>query len=290
MAAQYGAATSVLDWNERLVCSKCGGRAVNFVLTGRGGVRRIMRDGLLDAQASVDWAVERLPDLEVRVYEWLRLNVVVEVKDLGASNPNNIFVAVQRQELPRSFNVEIGAYLNVIRSSLDILASVLAGRYGICAPKDAYFPITESEAVFLTPGSRRARFVAGLPSAERSRLEALKPYRGGNDDLWSLHQLDIMRKHRRLVTVIAEPDLFAVQGIGVHQHFHPVATGFMRADNVSEREVVLGMMAKEAPPYGINFAPYVGFDESTITGRKHVVVALRDFARLAISIIQLFDA
>jgi hypothetical protein len=249
-----------------------------------------MRDDLLDAQASVDWAVERLPDLEVRVSKWLRLNVVVEVKDLGASNPNNIFVAVQREELPRSFNVEIGAYLNVIRSSLDMLAVALAGRYGICAPEDTYFPITRSEAAFRAAGSRAAKFVGGLPLEERSHFEALKPYQGGNDDLWSLHQLDIMRKHRRLVTVIAEPDLFAVEGIGVHQHFQPVATRFMRADNVSEREVVLGMMAKEAPPYGINFAPYVGFDESTITGRKHVVVALRDFARLAISIIQLFDA
>ena len=70
--------------------------------------------------------------------------MVVEVKDLGASNPNNIFVAVQREELPRSFNVEIRTYLNVIRSSLDMLAVALAGRYGICAPEDAYFPITPS--------------------------------------------------------------------------------------------------------------------------------------------------
>jgi hypothetical protein len=26
MAARYGAETSVLDWRERLVCSRCGGR------------------------------------------------------------------------------------------------------------------------------------------------------------------------------------------------------------------------------------------------------------------------
>ena len=34
MAARYGADTSVLDWRERLVCSKCGGRDVDFVVTG----------------------------------------------------------------------------------------------------------------------------------------------------------------------------------------------------------------------------------------------------------------
>jgi len=34
MAARYGAGTSVLDWRDRLVCSACGSRAVDMVVTG----------------------------------------------------------------------------------------------------------------------------------------------------------------------------------------------------------------------------------------------------------------
>lgn len=34
MATRYGAETSVLVWRERLVCSQCGGRRVDMVLTG----------------------------------------------------------------------------------------------------------------------------------------------------------------------------------------------------------------------------------------------------------------
>jgi hypothetical protein len=34
MATRYGEATSVLDWCERLVCSRCGGRQVDMVVTG----------------------------------------------------------------------------------------------------------------------------------------------------------------------------------------------------------------------------------------------------------------
>ena len=34
MVRRYGADVSVLDWKERLVCSKCGGRAADMVLTG----------------------------------------------------------------------------------------------------------------------------------------------------------------------------------------------------------------------------------------------------------------
>jgi hypothetical protein len=34
MAARYRAGTNVLDWRERLVCSRCGGRQVDMVVSG----------------------------------------------------------------------------------------------------------------------------------------------------------------------------------------------------------------------------------------------------------------
>ena len=34
MVARYGADTPVLDWRDRLVCSGCGGRQVDMVVTG----------------------------------------------------------------------------------------------------------------------------------------------------------------------------------------------------------------------------------------------------------------
>jgi Zn finger protein HypA/HybF involved in hydrogenase expression len=34
MAARYGARIAVLDWRERLVCSRCGSRDVDMVVSG----------------------------------------------------------------------------------------------------------------------------------------------------------------------------------------------------------------------------------------------------------------
>jgi hypothetical protein len=34
MATRYGAETSVVHWRERLVCSRCGGRQVDMMVTG----------------------------------------------------------------------------------------------------------------------------------------------------------------------------------------------------------------------------------------------------------------
>jgi hypothetical protein len=36
-AARYGAETPVLDWHDRLVCSKCGSRKVDTAMSGRRG-------------------------------------------------------------------------------------------------------------------------------------------------------------------------------------------------------------------------------------------------------------
>jgi hypothetical protein len=33
-AQRYGAETTVLDWRERLVCSKCGSRHIDMVVSG----------------------------------------------------------------------------------------------------------------------------------------------------------------------------------------------------------------------------------------------------------------
>jgi hypothetical protein len=34
LAERYGAGVSVLDWRDRLICSRCGGRDNDMVLTG----------------------------------------------------------------------------------------------------------------------------------------------------------------------------------------------------------------------------------------------------------------
>jgi hypothetical protein len=33
-AVRYGGATTVLDWSERLICSRCGSRQIDMVVTG----------------------------------------------------------------------------------------------------------------------------------------------------------------------------------------------------------------------------------------------------------------
>jgi hypothetical protein len=245
-----------------------------------------MRDDLLDAQACVDWAVSNLPALEKRCAAWLDANLTLEIEDPDPNVPNNVVVAVAKEPLPRSLNVEVGAYLNVLRSALDILATALAYRFAMPRPDKAYFPVVESAAKFAASDYKGHEFVKGLPDRERGIIEDLKPYKTGNRPLWALHQLDIMRKHKKLAAAMIHPGRFSIMGWGkIEDYFTMIATGWIAVQN----KTVLGLLAKDAPKPNFKFTGYISFDETALIGRMPVVQALHQFASMVEAIIKSFD-
>ncbi len=246
-----------------------------------------MRDDLLHAVACVDWTKAQLPALRKRIDAWLKLNLYAEVVNHDPDCPNNVIVCRQKEPLPLSFNVEVGAYLNVLRSSLDILATSLAKRYGgISRLENVYFPVARSADAFAKRKFKGAEFIDTLPKVPRERLEALKPYEGGNEELWTLHQLDIMRKHRKLLTVVPNDRYFQITGSDVLGSYKAFPDGFVV---VNDQEAAVGFIRKGAPKYEMKFTGEVAIYEAGLIPRQPVVSALDDFARLAHSIIELFD-
>lgn len=237
----------------------------------------------LDARASVDWAVSQFPSLQERLDAWLDLNVSIVIKELDANTPNNVIVAVEKEPLPRAFTVEVGLYINAIRSALDILATTLAQRYGITGRDldGIYFPIAASAAKFGFGDYKGAKLIKLIPAPERAIIESLNPYKGGNDTLWTLHHLDIARKHKRLIGVEISPAKFRFQGMG----FTPIASGWMPVND----ETVLGLIDKMAPKPKIEYAAHVVITEADPPFRKSVIPALDEFADCANLIIDLFD-
>ena len=102
----------------------------------------------------------------------------------------------------------------MIRSSLDILAVTLAERNGHIAPKDVYFPIANCVLDFIDPVHGAIKKIARLSDIDRRAIEKLKPYQGGDDMLFSLHQLDLIRKHRKLIGTAMTPMLASHGGAG----------------------------------------------------------------------------
>jgi hypothetical protein len=244
-----------------------------------------MRDDLLDAQAAIDWPVSNFPSLEQRLAAWVNANVYLDIIDHDPQSPNKIVVAREKSQLPRSFNVEVGAYINCLRSSLDLLAYSLATRFGIARLSSVYFPVAAHPHAFIDGNYKGHEFVDGLPEREADIIKSLEPYKGGNDTLWALHDFDIQRKHHNLLAAEVRPSHFTIAT--ATRFYTPVATGWMR---VSDEETVIGILSKDAPNPDMTLSAQIVFSEVEAMINPAVMPALRDFASLCNLIIALFDA
>ncbi len=111
-----------------------------------------------------------------------------------------IYYMVNVGETSDSVAAIAGDALQCLRSALDHLAYqlVLAGT-GQAGPFfHVYFPIANSFAKYEAKKSGRLK---GASDAAIAAIDAVKPYKGGNDSLWLLHTLNNIDKHRLLITV-----------------------------------------------------------------------------------------
>ena len=128
-----------------------------------------------------------------------------------------------REEVPPEFSTSIGDVIHNLRAALNLMACELVRLNGQ-NDSDVCFPFSRSEADF-HPAIKRCKF--DQASAEAiALLKSLKPYRGGNDALRAVHDLDVMDKHRALILttdMISAPDVPGEPRTGAR--FGPIRDG-----------------------------------------------------------------
>jgi hypothetical protein len=107
-----------------------------------------------------------------------------------------------------------GDIVQNLRSALDHLAYQLAevGTPGATPSEWVAFPIVRDAKDY---ESAKARKVQGMTPEAIKAIDALKPYKGGNDELWRLHELSNIDKHRFAFTLFRD-GLFLGDGFEGH--------------------------------------------------------------------------
>jgi hypothetical protein len=246
-----------------------------------------MRDDLLEALAGVDWTIAQLPAFENRMKTWLNENIEVDFVDTPMPATNDAIVAREKSPLPLDFNVEAGAYINTIRSSLDILACAIGKREMVLNPDSVYYPVAASAADFAARNYKGSEFVRQLSGDSRTVIEKFQPYYGGYDCVWATHDLDIMRKHKRLLAVMVRPARWHITGWGVRDNYTPLAvSGFIDAGN---GETALGLYRKGADKPQVEVAMHVVFDKGTALPGRAAIRTIKGLADGVGVIIRAFD-
>lgn len=162
-----------------------------------------MRTDLLPVRTSVNWTIAQIPVMQQRLHEWAKSDAYRRGKE---PDPNDggyeWVVAYHEKPLADLIHGDVGAILGALRSALDHLAAVLSCRNRKPPDKFTQFFIraTEIDVNGAWNGAEREQRVS---AADVVKLKSLRPYDGGDAVLWHLHQLDIIRKHRRVLSVSA---------------------------------------------------------------------------------------
>ena len=242
-----------------------------------------MREDLEDAYGAIDWARTHLPPLQHAFQAWFDSPPYLVVEEPHPEMRQKLFKLEINRRLPPSLNAGVGAVINSVRSSLDLLAASLARRNGIMATADHHFPIYSSHQDFMEP-LNEAKRKKWLSPRNLAIIEGLKPYAGGDDVLYAIHRLDVTRKHERLVRVNLTPRGAVVSPGALEQGFRMPAVWPRFQDGA-----VIGWTDINATDCEFHISAEITFDKTELLSGAPILPTLYEFVGLADGIVQRFE-
>jgi hypothetical protein len=237
---------------------------------------------LLEAQESVDWAASRLHGFSHRLNCWMKANLVIGLETTDEASENNVLVIHEKNFFPMKFNVEAGLYINAFRTSLDLLASTLARRVAFLEERKVYFPIAKNSKHFEDRQFAGSEFFKSLPQSYQDALGSLEPYCGGKYNIWEIHEFDILRKHRRLITIQFGSG-YSIEGWGLRTTFTPITSIY------ASGSTIFGVIKKNSSITRLECSPHVALCESDIGPKQQLIPTLYNFAKNITEIISIID-
>ena len=147
----------------------------------------------------VERAYKHIRELQVALDAFYKENRDFLRREVDPESGDHIFKIASVPEVPGTVPVIAGDILQNLRSALDHLTFRIVSTSPLTtSKKDIFFPFGESLNDYMA--SERRRKVEQASSEAIKRIDALKPYKGGNDRLWQLSRLNNVDKHRLLLT------------------------------------------------------------------------------------------
>ncbi|MGA2859964.1 MAG: hypothetical protein ABSE40_24100 [Candidatus Sulfotelmatobacter sp.] len=172
-----------------------------------------MSDKITGAQAKVEWADKHIEDFEE---ELIRFQNTYPYKFTAQNDPETrqlVYYMTEVADVPSTVSLISGDVLQSLRSALDYLIWAHSENPTAFTSFPIFDP-AKGEQSFLT------RKIERLPPAARKIVTELKPYKGGNETLWKLHELNRTDKHRLLVASGT-----ALRGFNMNRHLANIRHG-----------------------------------------------------------------
>lgn len=140
-------------------------------------------------------ARKHIADFTDEVADYLRHDPMVVFLYRDKKDGNHLLCWRSREEIPDNLSIIFGDAVHNLRTALDVMTNDLVALNGI-DPKNVYFPFASSSSKIDRQIKDKMR---GASQDVIDLMLTLKPYRGGNDALRAIHDLDIRDKHITLI-------------------------------------------------------------------------------------------
>lgn len=263
---------------------------------------------LLHVTLKVKRAKEHFADLQRQIRAFLDTNPYRVACNVDPNTRKPTYYLASVEPTPLCLPLIAGDVIQNLMSALDHLAYQL-----VCSdtadnppnPNWIYFPIQDD---FSKYEAKKRGKIQGASDATIAAIDALKPYKGGNDLLWMLYRLNNVEKHRILLTVgSAAAGIHLGQLLGSHFESAGLYRGFppnvageartvVRSTNLFLMPADKGFPLKpgfklftgapdEKPDPDLQFRFDVAISEPGICESKSILETLHQFAALVESIV-----
>ena len=176
-------------------------------------------------------------------------------------------------ELPKNIRLAAGDAIHNLRSALDIMAGDVVQASGK-SRKGVHFPFAGTEGG-LDEMIKKKHFDRATPEAI-ALLKSMKPYKGGNEALRALHDLDVTDKHN---FIIPASERATFSGF----------VGGSRFENCDFGDSEIGILSVGGGPIRpLSVTPKLVFAPGQPLEGQSVIPRLHDLAKLALGIIEAF--
>jgi hypothetical protein len=148
--------------------------------------------------AKYDWAKKHFDNFEASLEVFKKTSPCGVRREQDPQSGEIVFYALSVPSIPPELLLIAGDAIHNLRSTLDHLAWKLVEANGSTPTEATSLPIFDTPEKYKTGVARK---VKGMGQRAIEKIDRLNPYKGGNNELWTLHKLDIVDKHRLILTM-----------------------------------------------------------------------------------------
>ena len=197
----------------------------------------------------------------------------------------NVLKFEATRDMPCEVPLIMGDAIHNLRAALDLMACEIVTLAGDMPDRYINFPFqTDRNQLIATINGGKIK--AAPPAIIDLIVDTIKPYKGGDDVLYAMNDLDIMDKHRLLIPVVAVTaitDVNMSDECGNTFHFRTIAVGHGGKLNLVGTPTNIKITKQGNPAFD------VFFDKGQVFEGKSVIPTLHQLSQLVSSIVQTIE-